>query len=254
MLQSNKLMPKPFFSVIIPAYNEELLLPRLLDALTLQTFKDFEVILVDANSSDNSINKAKKFENKLDLKILNTKLRNVSSSRNLGAKKAQGENLFFIDADNFINSNFLEIVSRKMKLGYQMIVPSITPDSQSKRYQLAYKTTNMLVSLAKEVNLTFSTGGNMVIKKELFDQLNGFDATIFVGEDHDLVNRAKKAKAKILFSREAKVIFSVRRLEKEGGKLYLKYFLSTFYIVLFGKMTKKLYNYEMGGKHFKKRP
>jgi len=51
-------MTKPFFSIIIPALNEEKYLPHLLDDLTKQTFRDFEVILVDGNSSDATVAKA----------------------------------------------------------------------------------------------------------------------------------------------------------------------------------------------------
>lgn len=245
-------MNHPFISVIIPAYNEELLLPRLLEALTHQTYKDFEVILVDANSSDKTVSEAKKFSNKLKLTITTIYEKNVSASRNLGSTKARGKYLFFIDADNYIHPAFLNEIEKLLEENYQMVVTSITPDSRNFYYKLAYKAANILVRLAWKFNITFSTGGNLLIEKDVFESLHGFDKTIFVGEDHDIVGRARKKGIKVTFVNNPKVVFSVRRLEKEGGAMLLKYFFSTIYIVIFGKMTKKMYNYEMGGEYYKK--
>ncbi len=242
----------PHFSVIIPAFNEEKLLPRLLESLTNQSYKNFEVILVDANSTDRTQLEAKKYTKRLDLSIFSINEKNVSSSRNFGAEKARGEFLFFIDADNYVHSAFLKDVSLLLEKGYQMIVPSIIPDSKNVLYKFAYRLANSLVYLGSKANLSFSTGGNMIISKDVFGQLHGFDKTIFVGEDHDIVERARKKGCKVAFTFHSKVVFSVRRLEKEGGAVLLKYFFSTIYIVLFGKMTRKMYNYEMGGEYYKK--
>lgn len=241
------------FSVIIPAYNEEKLLPRLLTALAQQTYQDFEVILVDANSTDSTVSEAKKFTNKFPLSILQIDEKNVSASRNLGASNAHGKYLFFIDADNYVRSAFLKDAVGILERNFQMIVTSITPDSKNLFYKLAYKTANFLVWLAWKVNITFSTGGNLVVEKDVFEKLHGFDKSIFVGEDHDIVGRARKKGFRMTFANNPKVVFSVRRLEKEGGAMLLKYFFSTLYIVLFGKMTRKMYNYEMGGEYYRKK-
>ncbi|KKT87511.1 MAG: Cell wall biogenesis glycosyltransferase, partial [Candidatus Collierbacteria bacterium GW2011_GWD2_45_10] len=92
---------KPFFSVIIPALNEEKYLPLLLADLAKQTTRDFEVIIIDGNSKDKTVAKAKLFKNKLPLlTILSSPVRNVSVQRNQGATKATGRYLLFNDADN----------------------------------------------------------------------------------------------------------------------------------------------------------
>lgn len=242
----------PHFSVIIPAYNEERLLPRLLEALTKQSFTDFEVILVDANSTDSTKKEAEKYQRKLNLTIFSTGEKNVSASRNLGAGQAHGSYFFFIDADNYIHPAFLKDVSLLLEKGYQLVIPSIVPDSKQFMYKTAYRITNFLVFITGKIGLSFSTGGNMVLEKEAFEELHGFDKTIFVGEDHNIVERARKKGFRVVFTFKSKVVFSVRRLEKEGGAVLLKYFFSTLYIVLFGKMTKKMYNYEMGGEYYEK--
>jgi glycosyltransferase involved in cell wall biosynthesis len=100
---------KPFFSVIIPALNEEKYLPLLLADLTKQTISDFEVIVIDGVSKDKTVEKAKLFKNKLpSLTILTSSVRNVSVQRNMGAQKALGKYLLFNDADNRLPEYFLE--------------------------------------------------------------------------------------------------------------------------------------------------
>ena len=242
------------FSIIIPALNEEHFIGKLLQALKSQTFQDFEVIVVDAQSNDRTVKVVKKFQNDFPLKIISTNLRNISGSRNVGANSAKGEYLFFIDSDNSVFPSFLaevrKIIESKKS---EMIIPSVVPDSQKAVYKIIYSAVNGLVAVSKSLNIAFSTGGNLIIKRDKFEALEGFSEKIFVGEDHDIVKQAIKKKLKITFMSHPKIIFSVRRLEKEKFSLILKYFISTMYIVLFGKLTRKIYNYPMGGQYFDKK-
>ncbi len=94
----------PFFSIVIPTLNEEAYLPHLLIDLTLQTFKDFEIIHVDGKSDDKTVEFAKKFNvisNIVDV-------RNVSFQRNTGTKLAKGKWVIYMDADNRLDSSFLK--------------------------------------------------------------------------------------------------------------------------------------------------
>ena len=70
-------MISTFFSVIIPTLNEEHFLPKLLADLSLQTFKRFEVIVIDANSSDKTVSLAREYAKYLKLKIRYPKMRNM---------------------------------------------------------------------------------------------------------------------------------------------------------------------------------
>ena len=96
-------------SVIIPTYNEEKVLVECLSSLDKQTFKNFEVIVVDDGSSD------KTWEILPDLKFNNYKLRilkqdhkGAGAARNLGARRAEGEILVFVDADMTFDKKFLQ--------------------------------------------------------------------------------------------------------------------------------------------------
>lgn len=245
---------KPFFSVIIPALNEEYYIGKVLKALTQQTFKDFEVVVVDAKSTDKTVKVVDGFKDKLPLKIVSTPHRNISLSRNEGASHANSSYYVFIDADNSMQPDFLEKVKKLIDgKKYDMLIPSVIPDSKEIVYKIIYSFMNNLVFIAKSLNIAFSTGGNLIIENSKFKQLKGFNEKIFVGEDHEIVRRAEKMKMKITFMRDVHVIFSVRRLQKEKFSLVLKYVKATVYIVLFGKITKKIYNYPMGGQYFAKK-
>ena len=105
-------------SVIIPTYNEEKVIGECLRSLANQTYKDFEVIVVDDGSTD------KTWEVLSELKVKNLKLKVVRGShlgagaaRNLGTKSATGEILVFVDADMTFDKDFLKKLVEPIVLG-----------------------------------------------------------------------------------------------------------------------------------------
>lgn len=95
-------------SVIIPVYNEERYIERCLNSLKQQTFKDFELILVDDGSTDNTINLANKFKKDLNLKILKQNHQWPWEARNLWAKNAKWDILVLVDADMYFDKNYIK--------------------------------------------------------------------------------------------------------------------------------------------------
>lgn len=96
-------------SIIIPLYNNEEFIEQCLDTLLDQTFKDFEIIVVDDGSSDNSLIIAQEYESKHDfIKVLQQENQYAGVARNLGMKHAQGEYLLFLDSDDFFEPTMLE--------------------------------------------------------------------------------------------------------------------------------------------------
>lgn len=102
-----------FFSVILPVYNIEAYIEKCLDSLLSQTWKDFELIIIDDGSTDNSGKicdaYADRFENCL---ILHTRNGGVSSARNLGLSRAGGKYITFVDGDDFVDICYLETFHR----------------------------------------------------------------------------------------------------------------------------------------------
>ncbi len=98
-------MPK--FSIIVPVYNVEKYIKKCLDSIFDQTFKDFEVIVVNDGTKDNSMDIVKKY----DVKIVEQTNQGLSEARNNGVKKATGQYLIFIDSDDYIERELLERIN-----------------------------------------------------------------------------------------------------------------------------------------------
>lgn len=103
----------PAISIIIPVYNTEKYLSACLNSIKEQSFEDFEVIIVDDGSTDSSYETAKKFsDSDLRFKIFKTKNGGVSKARNYGLEKANGTYISFVDSDDELYKNTLEILYR----------------------------------------------------------------------------------------------------------------------------------------------
>ena len=106
-------MPK--FSIIIPMYNSFNLMNKCLESLENQTYKDFEVVAVDDCSTDDSFQKLKKYSEESNLSIIcvqNDKNSGPGETRNRGIEIANGEYIIFIDSDDYIENNTLEIMNK----------------------------------------------------------------------------------------------------------------------------------------------
>lgn len=102
-------MPK--FSIIVPVYNVADYLKKCLDSIVNQTYKDYEVIVVNDGSNDNSLQIIKEYP----FTIINQKNQGLSSARNNGAKKARGEYLIFLDSDDYWNKDLLKEINKSLK-------------------------------------------------------------------------------------------------------------------------------------------
>ena len=104
-------MNTPKISVIVPVYNVEQYLPRCIDSILDQTFTDFELLLIDDGSKDKSgeicDNYAKKDSR---IRVFHKENGGVSSARNLGLYNAKGKYIAFIDADDWVENEYLRIM------------------------------------------------------------------------------------------------------------------------------------------------
>ena len=98
-------MPK--ISVIIPVYNTEKYVEKCLESLAKQEMKDFEVIIVNDGSTDNSENVIKNYmqSSKLNIKYLEKENGGLASARNYGVEKASGKYISFLDSDDYLEKN-----------------------------------------------------------------------------------------------------------------------------------------------------
>lgn len=181
-----------FFSVVICTYNREKLLPRALNSLTKQKYKDFEVIIVDDGSTDRTFSIYQEFRNTLNLRYIYQQNKGLSLSRNVGGFSANGEYITFLDSDDEYKDEHLQTryellkENRNIDLlmgGVEVIGNNYVPDANN---------------LDKLINISECViGGTFFIKKEFFYKLQGFRQLDY-SDDYDFYQRALDEKAKIL--------------------------------------------------------
>ena len=184
------------FSVIIPLYNKEKYIEKALQSVLNQSFKQFEIIVIDDGSTDNSLEIVQQLQTEnCTLKILEQKNSGVSTARNNAVKAADYDYIAFLDADDWWAQDYLE----KMKC-------LIDDFSEGMLFASSYfKVKNGKHIPAKiGVNQNFTRGyfdylqayinspympvwtGAAVVKKLIFEEMNGFNPVLKMGEDFDL--------------------------------------------------------------------
>lgn len=117
------------FSIIVPVYNSEKYLVKCLESIINQTNQDFELLIINDGSTDDSQEIINKYQNKYPFKIKSFIKENggLSDARNYGVTKAIGEYILFIDSDDFINTRLLEQLESCIKkclpdiIGYNFV-------------------------------------------------------------------------------------------------------------------------------------
>lgn len=102
-------MPK--FSIIVPVYGVEKYIGKCLDSIQNQTYKDYEVIVVNDGTKDKSMDIVKKY----DVKIINQENQGLSVARNTGVKNAKGDYLLFVDSDDTIEKDLLKELNKSLR-------------------------------------------------------------------------------------------------------------------------------------------
>jgi len=227
-------------SIVIPTYNEEKYLPKLLDSIDKQTVGPTEVIVSDAFSEDKTREIAKKY----GCKVVDGGLPAVG--RNSGAKVAKSEIILFLDADVVLPKDFLEkTISEMTERGLDMASCFLKPTTRSKVDLAFYSAFNYYCKITTKIH-PHIPGSCIFIKKYLHQKINGFDETIVMCEDQDFVKRASKF-GKFAFLKSFKIPFSERRMIREGKiKFALKYFAMEMHLIFLGKIKRDLFDYKLG--------
>ncbi len=189
------------FSVVIPYRNARETLPACLEALAGQSFADFEAILVNNNSSDDSEEVVRRFATEhgaLAIILAREDTPGASAARNTGAGTAHGDWLVFTDSDCVPEPGWLEQLqaAQQKEPGLSAMAGCIKPYPTRHPISqfLGLFTLPALGEPRRHTAYTLIAGGfptaNLAIQKSLFDALGGFDNSIpYYGEDHDLCRR-----------------------------------------------------------------
>lgn len=238
-------MPK--ISVIIPTLNEEELLPTLLECLKQQTFRDFEIIVADAGSKDQTRKIAKKY----GALVVDGGMPGVG--RNKGAEVAKGEFLFFFDADVLLPNDFLAKAYGEIEEKFvDLATCEFKPQSDLRLDKVLFQLSNLFVKINQKLNPR-AAGFCIFISSRLFRRIKGFDESVKLAEDHDLVERASKYRS-LHFINSTHLMVSIRRLEKEGRfSLIEKYMQVELHLLTKGSIRREDFvNYEFANFNPKK--
>lgn len=101
-------------SIVVPVYNVEEYLEKCLNSIVNQTYKNLEIVCIDDGSPDHSINILNKFAEKDNrIKIIRQKNKGLSGARNTGIKNSSGKYITFVDSDDWIEKNMIELLLKK---------------------------------------------------------------------------------------------------------------------------------------------
>ncbi|MFA5228225.1 MAG: glycosyltransferase [Candidatus Paceibacterota bacterium] len=230
-------------SIIIPTLNEENNLKRILDPIKNSKFKDYEVIIADAGSTDGTLKVAS------DYGCIITKGGLPAKGRNSGAQIAKGDIFLFLDADIDIRPyDFLYQASKRFN-EKKLDIASFPIYPQKNNLYMNPFTLNIFYNIPQFIFQDIFPMGAMgiMVKKELFEKVGGFDETISLAEDHYFIRQADiTGKFGIISS--VRIYMPLRRFETDGYfRTAFKYLFCGIRLI-FSKPTKNV-KYDFG--HYK---
>lgn len=208
----------PYFSIIVPVYNRPEEMRELLDSLANQTFRDFELIIIEDGSTLKCDTIADTYRDKFPISYFYKSNTGQSDSRNIGMSKATGEYFLFFDSDCIIPTHYLQIVNDRLRTDYVDCFGG--PDAAHESF------TDVQKAINHSMTSFFTTGGirggknqlekfcprsfNMGFSRKVYETTHGFRDTL--GEDIDLSTRIRKAGFRTTLIREA-FVYHKRRVD-----------------------------------------
>src|SRR3989344_1728936 len=200
----------PRVTVVIPAYNEEQFIPATLKSLVNQTYKNFELIVVDNNSQDKTSEIAQKY----GARVILEKQKGVAQARQAGFFEAKGEIIASTDSDTIVPENWLaRIVSEfdrdKSLTAFgglsNLYSGPVTARAAGRYFFKAFWVLDKILSGGWNLN-----GFNMAVRRSAFLKIGGFNTALTLGEDIDLAKRLREI-GKVLVDINFLVFVSGRR-------------------------------------------
>ncbi|MFH1316284.1 MAG: glycosyltransferase [Candidatus Woesearchaeota archaeon] len=213
-------------SIIISACNEEKSIIDLLDSILYQSYRNYEIIIIDSGSTDDTVKVAKDFIEKSQdkmskempilFKIIKSKERNISQQKNIGVKLSSGNILLFIDADMKIPSeHFLYYFMKKLSKSNYIGAICRVKIGRGLKNRIASNIIDFFVFMQNFFMINTVRAGIHFIKKEYYNKIRGFNEKLFVVEDIDLYRRLNKH-GSIYHEKKFFVLESDRRYKKDG--------------------------------------
>lgn len=247
-------MSIPRFSVIIPTLNEEKFLPRLLDSLVRQTYKNFEVIVVDGISQDKTVAEASRFHSRIMLRIMPGKKIAVSSQRNRGARISKGKWLIFADADILFLPYCLERVDMFIKRNSPEIFTTwIAFEKKDVFHTIIQWIGNGIIEWLRAIGRPLAPGPFTIVRRDVFDAIGGYEEGVTYAEDYDFSMNASRKGFALHILRDPVYIYSLRRFQTNGYvRTSWEYTYGAMRVILMKSGPKHLSGFIAGGSLYKK--
>lgn len=186
----------PFFSVIIPLYNKANFIEACLRSVLNQKFTNFEIIVVNDGSTDESLHVAKRIEDDR-IQLVSQKNKGAAAARNYGVDLANSKWIAFLDADDYWKKNHLSnmysaIENFPNQLVFTCRLSRQFPNNKVILAEYNFKmlhTTLLLPYFANSVKSDLLNTSGVVVNKEFFNQIGRFNERIYSGQDTDLFIR-----------------------------------------------------------------
>jgi glycosyltransferase involved in cell wall biosynthesis len=207
---------QPYLSVIIPAYNEEKILPRCLKALQNQTYpKDnYEIIVVDNDSQDETMAIAKEH----GVRVLHyTDKHIVAAVRNYGVAHAHGAVFVFVDADSVVTPDYLEKVIFELEnTKYVAVAGEALPLDNKPYIKIMFRLYHYILLINQLFGVVIPWGFSLAIRKPAFIALGGFDENLSTYDDATMGLRIQKkfGKRSIFYTGRLQVFTSARKHQR----------------------------------------
>lgn len=227
------------YSIIVPVYNVENYVIRCLESLKNQTYKgDYEVIIVDDGSTDNSKKLVEKYIKDLtNFKLYSKKNGGLSSARNYGIKKSTGKYLLFVDSDDYLDINTLKIIEDNSEEN-DIIVFDFYEDNE-KEIKEVLTSDSSIEDNSKRYIVSLPSACNKAFSKELFNDIE-FPIGLYY-EDLGTIPKLAKKNNKIKFIDKPLYYYYKRENSIMNAIKYNKKMDSIFQVL---KEIKEYYNGE----------
>lgn len=185
-------MHNPKYSIIVPVYNRPEEVQELLESLTNQKLKIFEIIIVEDGSTTPCKEIVDEYSNQLNLKYFTKENTGPGTTRNYGANKASGEYFIFFDSDCLIPAYYLNHVEEELNIqpvdafgGPDRAHSSFTPIQKAINYSMtSFFTTGGIRGGKERLDKFYPRSFNMGVSRQTFEKTGGF-STLRFGEDID---------------------------------------------------------------------
>lgn len=178
-----------FISVIIPTHNRSAMLDRAINSVLKQTYTNFEIIVVDDASTDNTESLVLQYEDPRVSYIKINESKGANFARNTGVRRSNGEYLAFLDDDDiwFPNKLFLQVQMLKndSNLGLVYTGIEVVTEGEETRYSIKPKF-NGDISKTILTDNCIGTTSTVVLSRKVFEEAGGFDENLPQLQDYDL--------------------------------------------------------------------